>query len=117
MPTMPMMPMPSNDSTMPMPSTDPTATTPPTSTTDVTAPTTTSDALSTYVGSALISLTATDNAGGSGVAHTYYKIDNGAQVEGTSFTVTTAGMHDIEFWSVDVAGNIEVHKTAMLTIN
>ena len=84
--------------------------------TDTTAPVTTSDAKATYVSSAAIKLTAADNAGGSGVAATYYKLDGGAQVTGTSIATTVLGSHTIEFWSADVAGNIETpHKTAAFT--
>ena len=79
-----------------------------------TAPATTSNALATYVSSATIKLTATD--AGSGVANTYYKVDGGAQVAGTSIAVSTLGAHTIEFWSVDVAGNVEAHKTASFTV-
>ena len=81
---------------------------------DVTAPATTSNALATYVSSATIKLTATD--AGSGVANTYYKVDGGTQVAGTSILVSTLGAHTIEFWSVDVAGNVEAHKTASFTV-
>jgi hypothetical protein len=81
---------------------------------DVLAPVTTSNALATYVSSAAITLSATD--AGSGVAATYYKLDGGAQVAGTSINVTTVGSHTIEFWSVDAAGNIEAHKTASFTV-
>ncbi len=50
------------------------------------------------------------------MAATYYKLDGGAQVAGTTISVSTAGSHTIEFWSVDVAGNAETHKTASFTI-
>lgn len=83
----------------------PTAPTPPA---DTVAPVTTSNVLSSYVGSALITLSAADNADGTGVAHTYYTLDGGAQVEGTSVSVTTVGTHTLTFWSVDVAGNVEM---------
>jgi hypothetical protein len=52
----------------------------------------------------------------SGVAATYYKIDGGAQQEGTTFTVQN-GQHTIEYWSVDNAGNEESHKTATVTVD
>ncbi len=81
---------------------------------DATAPVTTSDAKATYVSSAAIKLSATD--AGSGVANTYYKLNGGAQMTGTSINVATVGSHTIEFWSVDVAGNAETHKTASFTI-
>jgi hypothetical protein len=83
---------------------------------DKTAPTTVSNAKATYVSTAAIKLTATDNVGGSGVAATYYRLDGAAQVSGTSINVTTVGAHTLEFWSVDVAGNSELHKTAAFTI-
>ena len=89
----------------------------PLTTADTAAPTTVSDAKTSYVAFAAIKLTATDNTGGSGVAHTYYKLDGGAQVEGTSLTVKTLGAHTVEFWSVDNAGNVEApHKTATFDI-
>jgi hypothetical protein len=83
---------------------------------DTIAPVTTSDALATYVGSATIHLTATDNAGGSGVAATYYILDGGAQTAGTLVNVSALGSHTLKFWSVDVAGNVETQKTANFTI-
>ncbi len=83
--------------------------------TDTTAPVTSSNAVANYVSNATITLTATD--AGSGVAATYYKLDGGAQVSGKSISVSALGSHTIEFWSVDVAGNIEVHKTASFTVS
>jgi len=88
---------------------------------DFTAPITTSDAVGMYSGDATIHLTATDNAGGSGVAHTYYILDGGAQAEGTTIVVTApptgSASHTIEFWSVDVAGNPEFpHGSANFTV-
>ena len=84
---------------------------------DTTPPVTTSDAASSYVGAATIHLTATDNAGGSGVAHTYYRLDGGAQLEGTVLSATAVGAHTLEFWSVDGVGNVETpHKTAAFSI-
>jgi predicted transporter len=82
---------------------------------DTTAPVTSSNAVASYISNATITLSATD--AGSGVAATYYKLDGGAQVAGTSISVSALGSHTIEFWSVDVAGNAEVHKTASFTIS
>ena len=85
--------------------------------TDSIAPATASDAQPTYSNSATITLTATDNAGGSGVASTHYVVDGGAETTGTAVTVSTAGSHTLEFWSVDVAGNVETpHNTAAFAI-
>ena len=83
---------------------------------DTAAPTTTSDARASYVASATIRLTAADNTGGSGVAATYYKLDGGAQTAGHLGGRERLGAHTLEFWSVDVAGNAEAHKTASFTI-
>jgi len=84
---------------------------------DVTAPNTTSDARPTYTGSATIRLTATDEPGGSGVAHTYYKLDGGDRTEGAGIAVAAVGPHGLEFWSVDGAGNEETpHKTAAFSV-
>jgi hypothetical protein len=83
---------------------------------DTTAPTTTSSAKATYVGSALITLTAVDNAGGSGVAHTYYVLDGAPQVEGTTISTSVIGSHTLSFWSVDVAGNMEVANAASFDV-
>ena len=84
---------------------------------DSVAPTTTSDAQASYTDTATIQLTAADGAGGSGVAHTYYRLDAGDQAEGSSITTSALGAHTLEFWSVDGAGNVETpHKTASFTV-
>ena len=84
---------------------------------DVTAPTTSSNARATYTGPATIGLTATDQSGGSGVAHTYFRLDAGIPTEGLVATVAAVGPHTIEFWSVDVAGNEETpHGSASFTV-
>jgi hypothetical protein len=89
----------------------------PTPTPDTTAPTTTSNAQATYAGSAAIKLTAIDNAGGSGVAHTYYVLDTAPQAEGTSVGTSVLGAHTLEFWSVDASGNAESpHKSVGFTV-
>ncbi len=72
---------------------------------DNTAPHTTSDAQPSYVGYAVIHLTATD--GGSGVASTWWRMDGGTTQQGTTASVATTGTHAVQFWSVDVAGNTE----------
>jgi len=85
--------------------------------TDMVAPTTTSDALTDYPVPGVIRLTATDNAGGWGVAQTFYRIDGGAQTTGTIVGTGGAGSHTLEFWSVDLANNVETpHKTVTYTV-
>jgi hypothetical protein len=85
---------------------------------DTIAPSTTSNAVANYTGSASIHLTATDNAGGAGVAATYYKLDGGAQTGGTNVSTSVTGAHTLEFWSVDGDGNEELpHKVANFAVN
>jgi len=74
---------------------------------DSTPPTTTADALSSYIGMAAVTLTATDDADGSGVAYTYYSLDGGTETTGSIVMTSTVGTHTLEFWSVDAAGNVE----------
>jgi hypothetical protein len=77
--------------------------------TDITAPTTTASpnpaAGAIYKANQTVTLAATD--GGSGVKWTYYKIDSGPFVLGTSFTVTGDGLHTFSYYSVDNANNTE----------
>jgi len=83
---------------------------------DTTAPTTTSDAQTNYTGIGQISLTATDGVSGSGVASTWYRYDDGPAVNSTVIGVSGAGVHHVDFWSVDWAGNTETVKTATFTV-
>ena len=60
-----------------------------------------------------ITLTATDDL--SGVAETYYKINNGATqtiaANAQPHITTESATNKLEYWSVDYAGNEEPHKT------
>ncbi|MDS0528059.1 fibronectin type III domain-containing protein [Clostridium sp. SHJSY1] len=47
----------------------------------------------------------------SGVAATYYSIDGGVFIQGTSFTISEEGIHKVSFYSVDKIGNVESVKT------
>src|SRR5450759_163737 len=92
------------------------ASTPTPTTTDTVAPVTTSDATATYAGTAMIHLTATDNAGGSGVSSTYFVLDGAPQVSGTAVLANTVGTHTLAFWSVDAAGNTEAQNTVTFAV-
>lgn len=83
---------------------------------DTTAPLTTSDATSYYAGSATIALTAADNPGGSGVAHTYYRLNGAAPVEGSTVTRSAAGSYTLAYWSVDERDNAETPHTLVFTV-
>jgi hypothetical protein len=68
-----------------------------------------------------VSLTATDNAGGSGVASITYAVDGGAPVQtaGTATTVplATPGAHTVAFFARDVAGNTEAAQSVTVSID
>jgi hypothetical protein len=59
-----------------------------------------------YQSGPTISLVATDTL--SGVADTYYTVDGGAAHHYTgAFTEGLEGVHTVQFWSIDKAGNVE----------
>ncbi len=53
----------------------------------------------------VVTLSATDNE--TGVANTYYSLNDSAFVEGTSVAVNGEGVHKVSFYSVDKVGNRE----------
>jgi hypothetical protein len=57
--------------------------------------------------------------GGSGIAATYYAIDGGAtQTYGEPFTANlSTGIHTIEYWSVDLADNVETHASTRINVD
>ena len=79
---------------------------------DRTAPTTTASvpalpASGWYTDPVSVTLTGSDDL--SGVAATYYSVDDGATESYTgAFSFGTEGAHTIKFWSKDTAGNLEV---------
>jgi len=80
------------------------------------APVTTSDLKSAYVGTAPINMYAP------GIAYTFYRIDGGPRLRGSSVLVSgpSSGTvsHTIEYWSVDDAGNEETpHKTGSFSVS
>jgi hypothetical protein len=85
-------------------------------TTDLEPPTTTDNAPANWVNHDVsVTLTATDS--GSGVAATYYTVDDGAQQSGTAVTIVAEGTHTVTYWSVDKAGNTEAKHTAAVRID
>ncbi|HEX9711875.1 MAG TPA: hypothetical protein VGB52_04890 [Actinomycetota bacterium] len=69
-----------------------------------------------HSGPVQVALTATDLA--SGVAATWYRLDGGTDVAYmTEFVVADGGEHELEFWSTDVAGNIETPTTVTIRID
>jgi hypothetical protein len=61
-----------------------------------------------------VSLFAYDPTGevSSGVCTTYYKVDGGSTQEYISPFTLGEGVHNVEYWSIDCAGNEESHKTS-----
>ncbi|WBL14497.1 OmpL47-type beta-barrel domain-containing protein [Sutcliffiella sp. NC1] len=53
----------------------------------------------------------------SGVGNTYYSINESAFTEGTSFTISKEGVHEVSYYSVDNAGNIEEVKTEQVKLD
>jgi large repetitive protein len=83
---------------------------------DRTTPSTDASSPSDWVDHAVtIDLTATDNL--SGVAETHYVLDGGSDQTGTSVSIATEGVHSLDYWSVDVAGNEEIHHHATVLVD
>lgn len=83
---------------------------------DRTRPSTTATAPSTWQrGDVTVTFAATDNL--SGVASTHYTVDGGEPQTGTKVVVATDGTHEVAFWSVDVAGNVEVSKALRVLVD
>ncbi|MCJ8011525.1 hypothetical protein MUG84_07150 [Paenibacillus sp. KQZ6P-2] len=53
----------------------------------------------------------------SGVANTYYTVDDGAEQTGTTVVLSDEGDHKLVYWSVDRAGNVEERRTAAIMID
>ncbi|WP_158299631.1 OmpL47-type beta-barrel domain-containing protein [Paenibacillus antri] len=82
---------------------------------DKTAPITTSDAPNAASSDVTVNLTATDSL--SGAVLTQYAVNGGEPVEGNAVLLTEEGVHTIQYWSTDAAGNVEEPKTATVTID
>ena len=79
-------------------------------------PTTTDNAPSGWVKQdTTVTLSAID--GGSGVANTYYTVNDGAEQTGTSVVLSKEGVHELVYWSVDKAGNVEQAHTVTVSID
>lgn len=68
-----------------------------------------------YISPVAITLTPSD--AGSGTALTQYRINGGAWITGTQFTLGYDGQHTIEYRSSDAAGNIESVQQRLLNID
>ncbi|MFD0747243.1 OmpL47-type beta-barrel domain-containing protein [Phytohabitans flavus] len=72
-----------------------------------------------YTGPATVTLTATDNQGGSGVARTEYQLDGATTWTAYTEPILVAGdgAHEVRFRSVDEAGNVEATKSTAIKID
>ncbi|HMB44830.1 MAG TPA: hypothetical protein VKL21_03310 [Candidatus Methanoperedens sp.] len=69
-----------------------------------------------YNNNVTISLTATDNPGGSGVNETIFSVNGGQTATYTEpFVVDRIGRDNVTYWSIDTAGNIELPKMVNFT--
>jgi outer membrane protein assembly factor BamB len=69
-----------------------------------------------YQSPAQVYISATDNA--SGIANTYYTLDGGAtQTYTAAFNISTGGVHIVNYWSVDQAGNTEAQKSFTVRVD
>jgi hypothetical protein len=78
---------------------------------DGTAPSTSANVAATYDRVSSVLLVPNDAL--SGIASTYYRIDGGQWTQGTLATLPfVGGPHTLEWYSIDVAGNVESAKSA-----
>ncbi len=71
-----------------------------------------------YSNPTTVTLSATDNAGGSGVASIEYLLDSGSWTTYTGpFAVSGNGSHTVQFHATDNAGNVEAIKSKSFTID
>jgi len=69
-----------------------------------------------YKGPVQFTITASDNM--SGVGNIYYRINGGGtQTYGSPFTISSDGNYTVDYWSVDMAGNVSGVTTVPLKID
>ncbi len=80
------------------------------------APMTTSNAQASYSGAGRVDFSIT-KGGKAAIGTTFYRLDGGDAVTGSSVIVSTPGTHTVEFWSMDQNGLVETpKKTATFTV-
>jgi hypothetical protein len=87
---------------------------------DTVAPVTTPNPLPATAGADLSSIVLwpVDPNPGTGVAVTYYRLNDSTPETYTGrIDFTTQGTQKVEFWSVDVAGNVEVHQIVYYNVD
>jgi endo-1,4-beta-xylanase len=84
--------------------------------TDTTVPVTTDNAPEDWVNKD-VTITFNANDNDTGVAATYYSIDNEVVQNGNSVTIYEEGVHTLTYWSVDKAGNVEQVHTKTIKLD
>ena len=84
---------------------------------DTTAPITTANVPAEWTNESPVEVTLSATVDETGVANTYYSLNDDAFVSGTSLTVSEQGMNKITFYSVDKVGNKETEKTVFVKID
>ena len=92
---------------------------------DPTAPTTTSSLAGTsgingwYTSNVTVTLSASDNAGGTGVLETKYSTDNGTNwnIYSSPFAISSEGTTTLKYYSSDKIGNVESTNTQTIKID
>nr|MDO8112924.1 hypothetical protein [Candidatus Sigynarchaeota archaeon] len=68
-------------------------------------------------GTRTFTLSRDDNAGGSSILRTEYRINSGSWTTGTSFTIPTNGMYTIDYRSIDNVLNYEIYGTQTFRVD
>ncbi|KRE46161.1 OmpL47-type beta-barrel domain-containing protein [Paenibacillus sp. Soil522] len=68
-----------------------------------------------YRSAVVVDFAATDEI--SGVAVTYYRVDDGDVASGRQAVIETEGVHTVTYWSVDRAGNAEEAKSLSVSVD
>ena len=81
---------------------------------DGTAPQSSCDATASYIGTATVTIAATDAH--SGVGSTKWRLDGSSWTTGTVATVPSGGIHVLDYYATDAVGNAETMKSASFEV-
>jgi lysophospholipase L1-like esterase len=65
----------------------------------------------------VLTLTASDGPAGSGVSATSTRLDGGPWIDGGQVTISTDGIHSLDYRSVDNVGNIEAARSVQVKVD
>jgi len=84
---------------------------------DTEAPVTTATAPTEWTNKTPVTVTLSATDSGTGVAKTYYSVNDAAFAEGTTVTLNSEGIYNISYYSVDKVGNKESAKTIAVKVD